>query len=80
MKKKNFLSGILVGVFLGFLMGYFVCGFANELRTITIEKSNSEFNVEKPIDWSKHPNKHKRNYLENIYLNSSKNYKHEKYQ
>lgn len=79
MSYKPFKGDVLLVsftlLFFGMLLGCFFCVFMNAILSTPAdaEKPTSEYTMKKTMDWSKHPNKDKRNYLENIYLNSSKN-------
>ena len=69
-QEKDFLSGILIGIIIGVLIGYFTFIIVASVKYTAIEEAQtSQSSTE---DWSKHPNKKKRVYLESLYLESSK--------
>ena len=66
---KQFLGGLLIGIIIGAMIGYFTF----RITTVIVNTPTQEVQLErKMIDWSKHPNKDKRNYFEMMYNNSSK--------
>jgi hypothetical protein len=68
-EEKQFLGGLLIGIILGALIGYFTF----RITTVIVNTPTQEVQLErKMIDWSKHPNKDKRDYFEVMYNNSSK--------
>lgn len=77
MKKeedKQFLGGLLIGIILGALIGYFTFRIVTAVQSTPIKEANVEEHVERKMsDWSHHPNKDKRDYLEVMYNISSKN-------
>jgi hypothetical protein len=76
MKKNNsdtdFISGILIGLILGAMIGYFIFKFVHVVQNTPIKEAQVEHLEKKIGDWSKHPNKDKRNYFEVMYNNSNK--------
>ena len=70
---KQFLGGLLIGIILGALIGYFTFRIVTAVQNNPIKEAKTEQHLErKMIDWSHHPNKDKRNYFEVMYNNSSK--------
>lgn len=69
-QEKEFLSGILIGIIIGALIGYFTFRIVAVVKHIAIEEAQTSQSLTE--DWSKHPNKKKRIYLESLYLESSK--------
>jgi predicted lipid-binding transport protein (Tim44 family) len=69
---KQFLGGLLIGIILGALIGYFTFRIVTAVQTTPIKEAQVEHLEKKIGDWSKHPNKDKRNYFEVMYNNSSK--------
>jgi hypothetical protein len=68
-EEKQFLGGLLIGIILGAMIGYFTF----RITTVIVNTPTQEVQLErKMIDWSKHPNKDKRDYFEVMYNNSSK--------
>ena len=70
--EKQFLGGLLIGIILGALIGYFTFRIVTAVQNTPIKEAETEKLERKMIDWSKHPNKDKRDYLEGMYNNSSK--------
>ena len=71
-EEKQFLGGLLIGLILGALIGYFTFRIVTAVQNTPIKEAETEKLERKMIDWSKHPNKDKRDYLEGMYNNSSK--------
>lgn len=71
-EDKQFLGGLLIGIIIGALMGYFVYNFTHAIKNNPIKEAEVEHLEKKIGDWSHHPNKDKRNYFEVMYNNSSK--------
>ena len=70
---KQFLGGLLIGIILGALIGYFTFRIVTAVQNSPIKEAKTEQHLErKIIDWSHHPNKDKRDYLENVYKISGK--------
>lgn len=70
---KQFLGGLLIGIILGALIGYFTFRIVTAVQNTPIKEAEVEERVEKKMsDWSHHPNKDKRDYLEGMYNISSK--------
>jgi len=69
---KQFLGGLLIGIILGALIGYFTFRIVSVVANTPTQEAQVEHLDKKTIDWSKHPNKSKRAYLESLYLESSK--------
>ena len=65
-EDKQFLGGLLIGLIIGALIGYFTFRIVTAVQNTPIKEER------KMIDWSKHPNKDKRYYFEVMYNNSSK--------
>lgn len=75
MKKeedKQFLGGLLIGIILGALIGYFTFRIVTAVQNTPIKEAKVEHVEKKMSDWSHHPNKDKRDYLEGMYNISSK--------
>ena len=74
MKKQNedkqFLGGMSIGLVLGMMIGYFVFNFVHAVAKADVKPTGLK--SEQATDWSKHPNKDKRDYLEGMYNISSK--------
>lgn len=71
---KQFLGGLLIGIILGALIGYFTFRIVTAVQNTPIKEAKVEEHVERKMsDWSHHPNKDKRDYLENVYRISGKN-------
>ncbi len=68
----DFISGILVGLILGAMIGYFIFKFVHVVKDSPIKETYNEHIEKKMSDWSHHPNKDKRDYLEGMYNISSK--------
>jgi hypothetical protein len=71
-EEKQFLGGLLIGIILGALIGYFTFRIVTAVQTTPIKEAQVEHLEKKIGDWSHHPNKDKRNYFEVMYNNSSK--------
>jgi predicted lipid-binding transport protein (Tim44 family) len=71
-EDKQFLGGLLIGIILGALIGYFTFRIVTAVQNTPIKEAKVEELERKMIDWSKHPNKDKRYYFEVMYNNSSK--------
>ncbi len=69
---KQFLGGLLIGIILGALIGYFTFRIVTAVQNTPIKEAQVEHLDKKIGDWSHHPNKDKRNYFEVMYNNSSK--------
>jgi predicted lipid-binding transport protein (Tim44 family) len=69
---KQFLGGLLIGIILGALIGYFTFRIVTAVQNTPIKEAQVEHLEKKIDDWSKHPNRDKRNYFEVMYNNSSK--------
>jgi hypothetical protein len=68
-EEKQFLGGLFIGIILGAMIGYFTF----RITTVIVNTPTQEVQLErKMIDWSKHPNKDKRDYFEVMYNISSK--------
>lgn len=76
MKKeedKQFLGGLLIGIIIGALIGYFTFRIVTAVQNTPIKEVKVEEHVERKMsDWSHHSNKDKRDYLEGMYNISSK--------
>jgi hypothetical protein len=72
-EEKQFLGGLFIGLILGALIGYFTFRIVTAVQNSPIKEAKTEHLERKMIDWSKHPNKDKRDYFEVMYNNSSKN-------
>lgn len=70
-EDKQFLGGMSIGLVLGMMIGYFVFNFVHAVAKADVQKTGLKSN--NTTDWSKHPNKDKRDYLEGMYNISSKN-------
>ena len=70
--EKQFLGGLLIGIIIGALIGYFTFRIVTAFKNTPIKEAKTEKLERKMIDWSKHPNKDKRYYFEVMYNNSSK--------
>lgn len=71
-EEKQFLGGLLIGIIIGAMIGYFTFKIVSVVANTPTQEAQVEHLDKKTIDWSKHPNKSKRAYLENLYLESSK--------
>lgn len=69
-EEKQFLGGMSIGLVLGMMIGYFVFNFVHAVKTADVQPTGLK--SEQATDWSKHPNKDKRDYLEGMYNISSK--------
>ena len=69
---KQFLGGLLIGIILGALIGYFTFRIVTAVQNTPIKEAKTEKLERKMIDWSKQPNRDKRYYFEVMYNNSSK--------
>jgi hypothetical protein len=69
---KQFLGGLLIGIIIGALIGYFTFRIVTAVQNTPIKEAETEKLERKMIDWSKHPNKDKRYYFEVMYNISSK--------
>jgi uncharacterized membrane protein len=69
---KQFLGGLLIGIILGAMIGYFTFRIVTAISDAPIKEAKVERTVVRVSDWSKHPNRDKRNYFEVMYNNSSK--------
>ena len=67
---KQFLGGMSIGLVLGMMIGYFVFNFVHAVEIADVQTTGLK--SEQATDWSKHPNKDKRDYLEGMYNISSK--------
>jgi predicted lipid-binding transport protein (Tim44 family) len=72
-EEKQFLGGLLIGIILGALIGYFTFRIVTAVQNTPIKEAQVEHLERKIGDWSHHPNKDKRDYLENVHKISSKN-------
>jgi predicted lipid-binding transport protein (Tim44 family) len=70
---KQFLGGLLIGIILGAMIGYFTFRIVTAVQNSPIKEAQEEHLERKMIDWSKHPNKDKKAYFEVMYNHSSKN-------
>lgn len=71
-ENKEFLGGLLIGLILGILIGYFTFRIVDAVQTTPTQEAQVEHVEKKMSDWSHHPNKDKRDYLEGMYNISSK--------
>lgn len=72
-EDKQFLGGLLIGIIIGALIGYFTFRIVTAVQNTPIKEAKVEEHVEKKMsDWSHHPNKDKRDYFEGMYNISSK--------
>lgn len=71
-EDKQFLGGLLIGIILGALIGYFTFRIVTAVQSTPIKEAKVEHVEKKISDWSHHPNKDKRDYLEGMYNISSK--------
>ena len=71
-EEKQFLGGLLIGIIIGAMIGYFTFKIVSVVANTPTQEAQVEHLDKKTIDWSKHPNKSKRAYLESLYLESSK--------
>ena len=72
-EEKQFLGGLLIGIIIGALIGYFTFRIVTAVQNSPIKEAQEEHLERKMIDWSKHPNKDKRSYFGAMYNYSSKN-------